>query len=186
MHRFALAAVLFACTSPNTSMLIYEGDPDAATDAGADVDATPEPDAEPDAMPSPFDTDDDGIYDGEDNCPRAPNTQQTDGDGDGRGDACDNDRDNDGVPDVQDNCPDTRNPDQTNTDEDGNGGDACDVCPYRAGDWRSHADVDHDGQAVCQGDCDDNDIRVSRNSSPDICDGLDNDCNGRVDDRCDP
>ena len=66
-----------------------------------------------------------------DNCPLVPNPAQTDTDGDGRGDACDNDRDNDGVPDLTDNCPDVPNntaPDiQNNTDGQNDGGNACDL-----------------------------------------------------------
>ena len=45
------------------------------------------------------DQDGDGIVDGTDNCPAAANTEQTDTDGDGLGDACDGDDDNDGLPD---------------------------------------------------------------------------------------
>lgn len=40
---------------------------------------------------SDVDSDDDGIPDDEDNCPDTPNPDQTDSDGDGRGDACDQD-----------------------------------------------------------------------------------------------
>ena len=36
-----------------------------------------------------YDTDNDGIDNMEDNCPRTPNTNQTDSDGDGLGDVCD-------------------------------------------------------------------------------------------------
>jgi hypothetical protein len=57
------------------------------------------------------DTDEDGISDGEDNCPLTPNPLQEDTDEDGAGDACDNCR--------------LANPDQR--DDDGNGvGDVCD------------------------------------------------------------
>lgn len=57
------------------------------------------------------DGDNDGVPDGEDNCPFTPNPDQVDTDGDGVGDACDN-------------CSNIPNPDQTDTD--GNGiGDAC-------------------------------------------------------------
>ena len=42
-----------------------------------------------------MDVDGDGIADNNDNCPAAPNSQQTDTDGDGQGNACDEDDDND-------------------------------------------------------------------------------------------
>jgi hypothetical protein len=70
------------------------------------------------------DSDGDGVFDGEDNCPSVPNPDQTDTDGDGKGDACDYDDDNDGVLDADDNCPTTYNPDQADRNGDGIG-DAC-------------------------------------------------------------
>jgi cysteine-rich repeat protein len=78
------------------------------------------------------DEDGDGFCAGDDNCPSDDNPDQTDTDGDGAGDVCDDDDDNDGVPDSSDNCHYDSNPDQSDFDGDG-AGDACD------------ADVDGDG-----------------------------------------
>jgi hypothetical protein len=61
---------------------------------------------------SPLDTDNDGIADGLDNCPRQANPGQQDADGDRVGDACDN-------------CSAVANPGQANHDTDALG-DACD------------------------------------------------------------
>ena len=52
-----------------------------------------------------FDTDGDGIADGDDNCPVEANNDQIDTDEDGRGDACDADDDNDSVLDEDDLYP---------------------------------------------------------------------------------
>jgi ELWxxDGT repeat protein len=52
-----------------------------------------------------FDADADGVTDADDNCPAAPNPDQADLDGDGAGDACDEDRDGDGVANAADLCP---------------------------------------------------------------------------------
>src|SRR5678815_1421326 len=60
-----------------------------------------------------------------DNCPIVKNEDQADGDGNGRGDACDGDMDGDGAKDDVDNCPFMANLDQLDSNEDGVG-DACD------------------------------------------------------------
>ena len=60
-----------------------------------------------------------------DNCPATPNPGQEDSDGDGAGDACDDDIDGDSVVNASDNCPSTPNPGQQNNDGDALG-DACD------------------------------------------------------------
>ncbi|WP_412060737.1 thrombospondin type 3 repeat-containing protein [Rubrivirga sp. IMCC45206] len=53
----------------------------------------------------PPDADGDGVLDDVDNCPATPNADQADFDGDGAGDACDDDDDNDGVADADDAFP---------------------------------------------------------------------------------
>ena len=67
------------------------------------------------------------------------------------------DTDGDGIPDEQDFCPDDAN-----------------------------NDADGDGICASGGDCNDSDASVLP-GAPEICDGVDNNCNGQVDeDGCDP
>ncbi len=70
------------------------------------------------------DTDGDGVFDDCDNCLMIANADQSDVDGNGFGDACDDDDDGDEVPDEFDNCPLVANPEQADSDDDGIG-DAC-------------------------------------------------------------
>lgn len=76
--------------------------------------------------PHQTDRDGDGINDDVDNCPDTSNSNQTDTDEDGTGDACDTDDDNDGFPDTNDNCPLVFNPLQSDWDGD-SAGDLCDT-----------------------------------------------------------
>ncbi|HEX9758169.1 MAG TPA: FG-GAP-like repeat-containing protein [Nitrospiria bacterium] len=75
------------------------------------------------------DIDGDGVPDREDNCPNLPNPDQSDENGDGDGDVCDQfdqssiDFDADGIADFVDNCPSVFNPNQLDSDGDGIGND---------------------------------------------------------------
>ena len=122
------------------------------------------------------DTDGDGVYDVEDNCPTVANSDQADFDGDGQGDICDPDDDNDGVADgddafpfdpsessdndgdgVGDNAdPDDDNDGQTDADESACGSDPLDAAstsPDNDGDdIPDCVDPDDDNDGVADGD----------------------------------
>ncbi|MEH1007416.1 thrombospondin type 3 repeat-containing protein [Winogradskyella sp. ECml5-4] len=82
------------------------------------------------------DSDNDGIFDYCDNCPNTPNANQTDTDGDGLGNDCDNDIDGDGIINSNDDCPTVFGLGSNNgcPDSDGDGiPDNQDDCPNEAG-----------------------------------------------------
>jgi hypothetical protein len=143
------------------------------------------------------DSDDDKVGDEIDNCPSTTNSDQSDVDGDGIGDVCDDDIDGDGILNDSDNCPETANEDQADMDGDGIG-DVCDDdkdgdtilntddnCPETANE--DQADIDQDGVGdVCDNDKDGDDIANDSDNCPEIAnnDQFDFDGDG-VGDVCD-
>jgi len=159
--------------------------PDASLESGIITSATiliADPACEPDS-------DGDGVLDAADNCPLVSNADQTDTDGDGIGDACDPDDDGDGVSDVDEIAAGSDPLNPASTPE---------VCDGLDNDLdllvdEGFPDTDGDGIADCVDPDDDNDgfsdadeIAAGSNplnaaSTPEVCDGLDNDLDLLVD-----
>lgn len=131
----------------------------------------------PARAPAVVDTDQDGVADGDDNCPSVANADQKDLDQDGEGDLCDEDRDGDQQANDTDNCPELANADQADQDSDGLG-DACD----------SNSDTDGDGIDDGADNCPDthnaDQADTDNDGAGDACDLLtDRDADGVADDQ---
>lgn len=147
---FALVLALApACAEDDVNSNPESGDEDQhqpGSPQGEGSDSSSPSDKKKDSEPDPKgDKDNDGIPNGEDNCPSVENPDQKDSDSDGHGDACDecpddpkkkekgdcgcgepeDDQDSDGVADCVDNCVSAPNPNQEDSDGD-DIGDACD------------------------------------------------------------
>ena len=135
-------------------------DPDDDNDGAPDVQ-----DCEPwDADVAPGAKEKCNGYD--DNCDDDVDEGYPDSNGDGIADCMEDDSDGDAIFDYEDNCPNVANPGQQNSDDD-ELGNACDD------------DDDNDG-TLDDDDCAPTDPAISP-AALEVCDGLDNNCDGNVD-----
>lgn len=169
------------------------GSNDVWADTDFDNDGIPNG-VDPEYWKPNIDTDGDGVFDDDDNCPSDANADQADADSDSIGDACDpyTDSDGDGVEEAFDNCPSVSNPGQFDTypDQDGLGqsitlGDACDNdidndgiiniddnCPYEANPSQDRTNTSSYGDACfslkdVSGDRDGDGVADSIDNCPD-------------------
>ncbi len=180
-----------------------QGDTAGGDSGGPTVGEDAGPTNTPDAGPIK-DHDSDGVADKEDNCKPVSNADQADTDGDQIGDACDADLDGDGTLNDNDCAPldeaiSPSQPERCNGVDDNCDGDT--DPPDSKGCTPSYLDSDGDGagtkgskQCLCgalpagfvvySGDCDDANGTVHP-FVPEICNGLDDNCNLVPDDGCD-
>ena len=145
------------------------GDDDIADDDAADDDA-----ADDDAVDDDTESDDDT---GDDDSESDDDTGDDDsGDDD---DTVPADFDGDGTPDGTD-CDDN-NPDLNHMDHDGDFWTSCDGDCDDYDPMLDPADWDNDGYSTCDGDCDDADAAANPGLLEDAGDGIDNNCDGQVD-----
>jgi len=91
------------------------------------------------------------------------------------------DSDGDYIPDGSDNCPDDYNPGQEDLDGD-DVGDACD--PQTCGNGIIEELEECDDSNLVDGDGCSSNCMLECTPEPEVCDGIDNDCDGEIDEGC--
>ena len=185
-HYFAVSCDSAAIVGPGIAVRIEppgcaDEDSDGVSVCDGDCD-----DTNPDVYPGAPE-----LCNGEDeDCDGLVPADELDADGDSwmgcEGDCNDSDAtlnlddvDGDGQDTCEGDCDDT-DPDRNDDDNDGDGDSGCDGdCDDTDPDLNAN-DADEDGVSTCDGDCDD-DNGLVRPGASELCDGLDNDCDGEVD-----
>ncbi|PLX27291.1 hypothetical protein C0581_03480 [Candidatus Parcubacteria bacterium] len=181
-----LASAALASVDPNNPDILFGDTIQIGTNPVTTVDQCTE---NPDLYICSGDHDEDGIIDGQDNCPSHANADQLDTDDDGLGDVCDEcvddatntcgDTDKDKILDDYDNCLNTPNFDQLDTDSDGLG-DVCDE------------DIDNDSILNLSDNCplipNADQLDTDGDGIGDVCDIQNSVCNNKIkegDEECD-
>ena len=170
-----------------------DADGDSIPDAGDNCPGlknTSQSDADADGLGDACDSDmdGDGVLNGKDNCPLVKNPGQEDTDTDGLGDACEDDQDGDGTPDAKD-CAAQDPAIHPGAVEKCDGVD--NDCDSLLDEGFPDTDADSFKDCVDADDDNDDDPDLTDcaplqptvyNGATEVCDGLDNDCSGIVDD----
>ena len=191
-YNFSQPAIEYTLTAPVDQSVCAEADSDGdgLTDLTEDAIGTDrdDPDSDGDGVDdlaevvdsdSPVDSDGDGIIDALDSDDDGDGIDTVDEDLDGDGDPTGDDSDGDGTPDYLDDDDDDDGVPTASEDYDGDGDPADNDADGDGTPDYLDTDSDDDGHGDA-GDCEPTDASINP-SATEYCDGVDNDCDGTVD-----